>query len=216
MNVIRVIVADDHPLVLRGIVDFLATAKDICIVGACADGVQALNSIRELKPDLAMLDLSMPHMNGLDVLTAANRENLATRVLFLAAAASPRDIITAMAEGAYGFLQKDSQPHELLHCIREIADGRKCMPFELFGRAQEIEASTTPIPVEKLLTQREWKVMALAAEGLSNKEIGRRLNITAGTAKIHLHNIFRKVGVKGRIALANVAFHYSNTKREIQ
>jgi DNA-binding NarL/FixJ family response regulator len=212
MSIIKVVIADDHPFVLKGIGDYLRSAEDISIVAACINGKLALEKIRELQPDVALLDVSMPEMSGFDVLRAVNRENLPTRILFLAALAGPRDIITAMAEGAYGFLQKDSRPPELLYSIREIAAGRKCIPFELLGRSADDEPMVRPI--ESLLTQREWKVMALAAAGQSNKEIARSLNIASGTAKIHLHHIFRKVGVKNRTALATIAFRNSSDDRK--
>ena len=214
MTAIKVIIADDHPFVLEGIGNFLQTAGDISVIAACPNGRIALTKICELKPDVAILDISMPEMNGFEVLAAANRENLATRFMFLAALASPREIMIAMAEGAYGFMKKDSRPPELLHSIREIAAGRKCIPFELFDRSRENDTLTSTIPAEKLLTQREWKVMALAVEGHSNKEIGRKLNMAAGTAKIHLYHIFRKIGVKNRTALANLVFRHSSTDRQ--
>jgi len=210
MSVINIIVADSHPVVVSGINEFLKSASDIRVVATYSDGVQALQAIRDLQPAVAVIALSLPKISGLDVLATVNREQLATRILFYAAQANPRDIIAAMAEGAYGFLGKDSQPHELLHSIREIAAGRKCLPFELLAHAHQ-SRSPAPIPIEKLLTQREWKVMQLAAQGLSNKEIGRRLGMSAGTAKIHLYHIFQKVGVKSRSALATIAFHSSSS-----
>jgi two-component system nitrate/nitrite response regulator NarL len=211
MNAINVIIVDDHPFVLKGIADFLKTAGDINVVALCRDGQMALEKIRELQPDVAIVDLSMPKMTGFEVLVAATKEKLLTRFLFLAALASPSDIMTAMAEGAYGFLQKDSRPHELLHNIREIAAGRKCLPYELISRSVHDESLK---PSLEKLTLREWKVVALAAAGESNKEIGRKLNISAGTAKVHLHHIFRKIGVKNRTALAAIASRSSNDDRK--
>ena len=210
MTVINIIVADNHPVVVSGINEFLKAASDIRVVATCSDGAQALQAIRHLRPAVTVIALSIPKISGLDVLAAINREQLATRILFYAARANPHDIIAAMAEGAYGFLGKDSQPHKLLRSIREIAAGRKCLPFELLAHAHQ-SRSSAPIPIEKLLTQREWKVMQLAAQGLSNKEIGRRLGMSAGTAKIHLYHIFQKVGVKSRSALATIAFNSSSS-----
>jgi DNA-binding NarL/FixJ family response regulator len=207
LSVIRVVVADDHPFFLKGISDFLNSAGNISVVDAsCADGVQALDKIHRLKPTVAILNISTPNMNGLEVLRAANRENLPTRILFIAALASAREIIAAMAADAYGFLQKDCQPHELLHCVRNIATGHKCVPFELLANIHDNKPQSNRIPIDMLLTRSEWKVMALAAKGLSNKEIGHKLNMTAGTTKVHLYHIFRKVGVKNRTALATLAF----------
>jgi two-component system nitrate/nitrite response regulator NarL len=213
MSVIRVFVADDHPLFLNGISDYLNSAGDISVVGTCSDGMQALDTIRRLKPAVAILNMSMPNLSGLEVLTNVNRENLPTRILFIASLAGTREIIAAMAAGAYGFLRKDSRPNELLPCVRDIAAGHKCLPFELLGHFHDDKRQSNRIPIDILLTQREWMVMALAVEGLSNKEIARDLNMTTGTAKIHLYHIFRKVGVKNRTALATMAFRYSFVKR---
>jgi DNA-binding NarL/FixJ family response regulator len=209
MSSIKVIVVDDHPLLLKGIVDFLENEEDISVIGSCSNGATALQQIKDLQPAVAVLDISMPGMSGLDVLSNLTREDCPTRILFFAAAATSRNIITAMAEGAFGFVQKDSPPQQLLHCIREAAAGRKCIPYELMANSHEKD-TITPFPVDKLLTQREWTVMALAAEGLSNKEIARRLKVTTGTAKIHLHHVFRKMGVRSRSALAALVVRNSN------
>lgn len=203
MSVIQLLIADDHPMVLRGLGDFLRSVPDVEVVGAYSDGAQALQAIRDLKPDVAILDLAMPVLNGLDVLAAVQGESLRTKIVFLTALAGTRDIMTAMADGAYGLLLKDATPEEMLFSLREVAAGRKHLPFELLRRSHDRQ--TKAVPIQKLLTQREWKVMELAARGLSNKEIARKLKMTEGTAKVHLHHIFQKTGVNNRTALANVA-----------
>jgi DNA-binding NarL/FixJ family response regulator len=216
MSIIKIIVADNQPVIVSGIREFLKSAENIRIVGTCFDGVQALQLIRELRPVIAIVGVSLPKNSGFEVLATVNVENLHTRILFFSASASPRDIITAMAEGAYGFLRTDSQPYEFLRCIQEIAAGRKCLPVELLGHVSRSKSPAAPLPIDSLLTPREWRVMELAAKGLSNKEIGRRLNVSAGTAKIHLYHIFKKVGVKSRSALASLAFRPSSTDKENQ
>jgi DNA-binding NarL/FixJ family response regulator len=104
MSVIRIILADDHPLVLRGIRELLAHVTDIDVVAVCTDGAQALHAVRQLKPHVAVLDLSMPGLTGLEVVTAIQADGLATRALLLAATATSREVMSAMAAGAYGFL----------------------------------------------------------------------------------------------------------------
>ena len=210
MTNISVVVADDHPFLLRGVSDFLTCATNIRVIGTCADGPRALSAIREKRPIVAILGTSLPKMSGFDILMATQQEDLPTRTILLAATAEARDIVAAMAEGAHGFLLKDSQPDELLRCVYDVAAGRKCLPFELLERSRE-KASNKPnhVPIETLLTPREWKIMALAAEGLSNREIGRRLKVTTGTAKVHLHHIFRKIGVKNRTSLAYMKFRFA-------
>ena len=192
-----------NPMVLRGLGDFFGSVPDMKVVSACTDGTQALQAIRDLKPDIAILDLAMPILNGLEVLSVVQQEKLGTKIVFLTALASTRDIMSAMADGAYGLLLKDEAPEDMLFVLREIAAGRRHLPFGFLRRGHDRQ--TKPIPIEKLLTHREWRVMELAARGLSNKEIARRRNMTEGTAKLHLHHIFQKTGVKNRTALANVA-----------
>jgi two-component system, NarL family, nitrate/nitrite response regulator NarL len=209
MSIIRVIVADDHPLVLKGISDFIDSQSDVEVLERCIEGQLALEAIRELKPDVAVLDLSMPDLSGLAVLQTANSEALPTRIVLLSAFISSRDIMTAMAEGARGILVKDCAPDELLRCVRNVAAGEKHLPYELFERVRGQESRANAVPVEKLLTASEWTVASLAAQGLSNKEIARKLEITEGTAKIHLHHVFRKLQISNRTALAQVAFRHS-------
>src|SRR3974377_1246824 len=115
MSVINIIVADSHPVVVSGINEFLKSASDIRVVATYSDGVQALQAIRDLQPAVAVIALSLPKISGLDVLATVNRDQLETRILFYAAQANPRDIMPAIAEGASGFLGKDSQPHELIN-----------------------------------------------------------------------------------------------------
>src|ERR1700686_5410710 len=134
-----------------------------------------------MKPAVAILNMFLPNMSGLEVLTGVIRENLPTRILFIASLADTREIIAAMAAGAYGFLQKDCRPDEFLHCVRDIAAGHKRLPFELVKNSHDNKRQTDRIPMDVSLTQREWMVMALAVEGLSNKEIARYLNMTPGT-----------------------------------
>lgn len=208
MSVIRIVIADDHPLVLRGIRDFLAAQEGLAVVACCADGTQALQAIRTLKPEVAVLDLTMPGMHGIEVLVGANKENLATRVVFLSASIRPHDIVRAMSEGAYGLLLKDCDPDELLHCVRAVAAGQRVLPFRLPAQAgaDDVERDDA-VSIGDVLTPTEWKVINLVADGFPNKAIARTLNVTEGTVKTHLKHIFRKTSVTNRTALANLVFH---------
>jgi two-component system nitrate/nitrite response regulator NarL len=213
MSVIRVLVADDHPLVLKGICDFVGSQPGIDLVARCIDGEEALAAIRAMKPDVAVLDLTMPNLVGLEVLQAATTEQLPTRVMFLSAFVGTREIMSAMAEGAWGILVKDCAPDALLACIRKVAAGERHLPYELLARARDEESAGKGIPIEKLLTESEWLVAALAAQGLSNKQISRKLKIAEGTAKIHLHHVFRKLNINSRTALANITFRQAGDPR---
>jgi DNA-binding NarL/FixJ family response regulator len=204
---IRLVIADDHPLILRGINEFMSTAADIEVVAACADGEQALGAIRKLKPDVAALDLVMPKLSGLQVLGAIKEESLATRVVFLTALIDRRDIMLGVAEGAVGFVLKESSPEDLLELVRAAASREMRRP-QTWKERLFVGSEQTQIELDKILTEREWKLTAYVAAGLSNKEIASKLDITEGTVKVHLHNIFQKVGVSNRTALANFAHKY--------
>ena len=206
MSPISVVVADHHPIVVRGLCDVFSQ-NGLNVVAACVDGIQAIKALRELRPDVAVLDMYMPGADGLQVLATANSDNLNTRILFLSAAVSSRVVMTAMAEGAYAILFKDSNPDEIVSCVRDAADGKKRLPFEIFERVREKESEIAQNLTARKLTKREWKVAALAAQGFSNKEIARELLISEGTAKIHLHHVFKKLQVTTRVALAHVKLH---------
>jgi two-component system, NarL family, nitrate/nitrite response regulator NarL len=206
MGPITIILADDHPVVLQGLASFLQSRGDFAIVATCSDGAQCLDAIRHYRSDLALVDMSMPRMNGLELLAAVNAEKLSTRIVLLSASFRDSDLLTALKRGAGGIIIKDSAPDLYFECLREVAAARHWCSPELTAR---ISARTnTSTETEAKLTRRERDVVALVADGLSNKDIARRLDLTEGTVKIHLHNIFKKLDVTNRTALAALAFSY--------
>jgi two-component system nitrate/nitrite response regulator NarL len=206
-----IVVADDHPVVLHGLADLLRSEPDLSIVAACRDGLSAISAIRERRPDLAVLDIAMPGKSGLEVLAAIAAEGAATKVIFLTATATDSQILGAIARGVSGIILKDTAVHDLIACVREVAAGRTWLPPEIVGSALERETGRR-LQRELLesLTDREREVMRLVSEGLSNKDVARRLNIAEGTIKIHLHKIYEKLGIANRTALAAVAIAYRN------
>ena len=210
MRSVSIIVADDHPVVLRGLVTLLNEDKTFKIVASCTNGSEAIDAIRSLKPDIALLDLIMPDLHGLQVLKAAGSENLTTRIIFLAASPSDKEIVDATAGGAYGIILKKSAPDSLISCLHAVAAGQKWLPATLVdgALARTLENHAQIAKVGQLLTRREIEVMLKVAEGLPNKEVGSQLNISEGTVKIHLHSIYNKVGVSNRTSLANFAVVY--------
>jgi two-component system nitrate/nitrite response regulator NarL len=207
---VSIVVADDHPVVLGGLIALLNKDKTFKVTATCASGAEAIDAIRALRPDLALLDVNMPTLNGLQVLKALNADNLPTRVCFLAASLSDREIVDATAEGAFGIILKESAPDELITCLHAIAAGQKWLPADLVeaasARLQEHHAQIAK--VSDLLSPREIEIMLKVAEGLSNKEVGRQLNISEGTVKMHLHSIYQKIHVTNRTSLANFATAY--------
>lgn len=210
MRTISIIIADDHPVVLHGLVTLLNEDKMFKLVATCANGTEAIDALRNFKPDLALLDINMPGLNGLQVLREMMAENLPTRVIFLAASPNDKEIIAATAGGACGIMLKESAPDTLINCLHAVAAGQKWLPADLVDGAiaRTREHRTQVARVENLLTRREIEVMLRVAEGLSNKEVGSQLNISEGTVKIHLNHIYDKTGVTNRTSLTNFATAY--------
>ncbi len=211
----RVLIADDHPILLHGLQELLRSQNGFEVVAACPNGTAALRAIRDFIPEVAVLDISMPQLNGLDVLAAVAKEGLPTRIVFLTASATDDQIVKAVTRGAWGIMLKESAADDLVDCLRAVASGSRWLPSELVNAARNREAGrhAEANRVEQALTPREREIARLISEGLSNKEIGRRLNVSDGTIKIHLHNIYQKLGVSNRTALAALALTHRDRLR---
>src|SRR3954452_10139560 len=201
----RVVLADDHPIVLGGLGALLLAERGVEIVAAALDGATALAMIRAHEPKIAVLDIYMPQLTGLDVLDAIERDGLATRVVVLAGSVSDEQIATAVERGAWGLLLKESAPGTLIECLRTVPAGQRWLPEELVAPAirRAAERRATDVRPERVLTAREYEIAQLIARGLSNKHIAHALAISEGTVKIHLHNTYEKLGgVMNRTSLA--------------
>lgn len=197
-----IILADDHPLVLRGLVDLFSTVRDFQVIGTAADGKAALDLIVEKQPEIAVLDLVMPRLNGLDVLRELILAGVGSRVVFLSALITEEQSIQAVGIGAWGILLKESAPEALIECMRSVRVGKRWLPGNLFeGRSSALQRDPLDV-LPNTLTTREWEVVNLVAQGLSNKSIARLLNLTEGTIKIHLHNVYAKLDIANRTTLA--------------
>jgi two-component system, NarL family, nitrate/nitrite response regulator NarL len=199
---VSVVIADDHPVVLQGITEILRAQPDISVVAACNGGRDATAAIEQFTPDVAVLDIIMPDLSGLDVLLSIVGNRFKTRVVLLTAVATDDRILAAMTSGAQGLLFKDAAPDNLVDCVREVAKGKLCFPNDLIDAARKRE-SGRQADGESIgaLTPREAQVTLLASEGLSNKLVAGQLNMAEGTVKVYLHNIFEKLGVPNRTAL---------------
>ncbi len=210
MRPVSLIIADDHPVVLQGLKALLGEHKVFNLIESCSNGMECIKSIRKFVPDLALVDMNMPDQNGLQVLKAVTAERLPTRIVFLAASPNDREILAAVAGGAFGIMHKESAPETLINCLQAVAAGHRWLPAEIVDGALERtrQARAQFAGVDSSLTQREREVMLLVADGLSNKDVGRRLNVSEGTVKVHLHSIYQKVAVNNRTALAKFAGLY--------
>jgi two-component system nitrate/nitrite response regulator NarL len=205
MRCTSVIIADRYPVVLLGLSAVLAAHRDFNIVASCSDGTSCIEALRNLAPNIAILDVSMPGVTGLEILSIVNSENLSTRLVFLTASDEDSDLVMSAAADGYSVIPKDVAPEVLVHSLRQIAEGQRQLP--LLSSEQAMPRGPSAITENALttLTDRERQIMRLVSEGLSNKEIGRRLNIADGTIKVHLHNIFQKLEISNRTVLAALA-----------
>jgi two-component system, NarL family, nitrate/nitrite response regulator NarL len=207
-----VVIADRHPVVQQGLTSVLESESDFEVVACCTDGRNCIEALRNLAPDIAILDIAMPGLTGLEILAIANSENLATRLVFFTASVADHELVMSAAAGAYGVLLKDVAPEILLQSLRQVAEGQRLLPLSssnpLVPRAQENIAIAENVLT--VLTDRERQIMHLVSEGLSNKEIGRRLNIADGTIKVHLHHIYQKLEISNRTVLAALAISHND------
>jgi two-component system, NarL family, nitrate/nitrite response regulator NarL len=209
MRCLRVVIADRHPVMLQGLSNVLGAERDFTVVARCVDGASCIKAIRTFVPDISILDIAMPDISGKKILAIANSENLPTRLVFFTASVEDRNLMMLAAAGACDVISKDAGPEDLVQTLRQIAEGPR-MP----GRSSSNEAvyrAQSAITDKTLmtLTERERKIMRLVAEGLSNKEIGRRLKIADGTIKVHLHHVFQKLEISNRTVLAALAISQS-------
>lgn len=203
MRRIRVVIADRHPIVLQGIRSVLATQRDFTIVASCSDGASCLEAIRFLVPDITLVDAGLPDVSRQQILALANTVGPAVPIIFFAGIAGDLELQRLALDGACIILPKDASPEMLVATLRKAAQGVGAgLPSTGNGNQEPRAGEKKPLTQ---LTDRERQIMRLVSEGLSNKEIGRRLNIADGTIKVHLHHIFQKLDISNRTVLAALA-----------
>lgn len=199
---IRVVIADDHPIVLDGLEQLFSLEPDLEVVARCQNGDAALEAVREHDPEVLVLDLRMPQRGGLGVIRTLRDEKRDTRVVVLTAALAEDEVFEAVQLGAKGVVLKDMAPTLLLDCVRQVAAGGDWLDHEVTRRALERASARGGGSTVSSLTPRELEIVRLVAEGLRNKEIAERLSISEGTVKIHLHSIYEKLQIGGRVELS--------------
>lgn len=194
------IVADDHPIYREGIVRAISERPDLELVGEAADGREALEQIERLNPEVAVLDIRMPGLDGTQVLSAMRRNGVETEVLFISAFMEPELAYKTVAAGARGYLSKESSRQEVCDAILTIARGGTALAAEAqAGIAQQIQERERS-GGRPQLTAREQEVLRLVAEGLSAPDIGKQIHLSTTTVKSHLHSLYEKLGVSDRAA----------------
>jgi two-component system NarL family response regulator len=196
---IGVLIADDHSVLRQGLVSLIGFEADMIVVGEASNGREAVDLWKQRRPDVTMLDLRMPELDGVGVIKQIRAEDENTRIVVLTTFDGDEDLYRAIQAGAKGYLLKDVPREALIDCIRRVHAGETCVPVHLANRlAKRIS--------DKSVSQREIDVLKLMAHGKSNKEIGSALFISAGTVKSHAKSIFAKLNVNSRAeAVANAA-----------
>lgn len=200
---IRAVLADDHPIVLHGLQTLFDRQGDVEVVAACRNGQSALDATRSLDPDVLIVDLKMAGLSGLDLLRIVTDEKLRCRCILLTAAISQREALEAIKLGARGLVLKESPPETLVTCVRRVHQGEQWIDQDTVTRAFRtvLDRESAERAIGEMLTPREIEIVRMIAQGLRNKIIADRLRISEGTVKVHLHNIYEKLGVDGRLAL---------------
>ena len=195
---IDVLLVDDHALMRAGLRALIDDADDMRVVGAAADGAAALELARKLNPDVVLMDLSMPGLDGAEATRRMTAELPDVQVLVLTSFADGETVVRALDAGAAGYLLKDAEPASLVEAVRAVASGQS----PLDPRVARTYLSTRRVTAGPELTDREREVLSLVGMGLANKQIARRLGIREGTVKAHLTRVFQQIGVHDRTAAA--------------
>jgi DNA-binding NarL/FixJ family response regulator len=195
---IRLLIADDHMTVLAGLASIIGMQRDMIVVAEAANGRQAVDLWRKHRPDVTLLDLRMPKLDGVGVIDEIRKEDTSARIIILTTYDTDNEIYRAIKAGAKGYLLKDARREELLDCIRKVSHGETCIPQALVEKLAAGVSGET-------FTGRELAVLMLLARGKSNKEIGANLFISESTVKGHLRNMFTKLNVLSRTEAIAVA-----------
>jgi len=207
---ITVLIADDHPVVRQGLRVLLSLEDDIEVVGEVGDGAEAVELAAALVPDVILLDLKLPALDGLGVLADLRDRGLPSHTLVLTSVADQASVTVAMRAGAAGFLYKDVDPDALVRAVRSVHDGNTVLAPEAAGSLVRSRARATAIGGLDALTAREREVLAQVAEGRSNREIARLLHMSEKTVKTHVSSVLAKLGVADRTQAALYAVRNSS------
>lgn len=206
---IKLLIADDHGVVRQGLKAILATEPTFLVVGEAGNGQEALNLVEKHCPDILILDLMMPDINGLEVTRILAEQQSPTRVLILSMHNDEAYVLKALNSGARGYVLKDASAAVLVEAIREVAEGRRYLCSPLSDKAIEsyIEKASedSGTALLRVLTNREKEVLWLLIEGASNADIADRLRISPRTAEVHRSRILKKLGVRNQAALVKLA-----------
>lgn len=200
---IRILITDDHAIVREGLRTLIGTEPGMQVVGEAEDGVEAVQKACNLKPDVILLDMVMPRMNGLEAIHEIKRECPEARILVLTSFSEDEMVFPAIKAGAIGYLLKNTTPERLLQAIRDVHQGKPSMSPDIASKLMlELQRPSDLPPTEEPLTEREMDVLRLVAQGLTNQEIAESLVIGVGTVRTHVSNILAKLHLANRTQAA--------------
>jgi DNA-binding NarL/FixJ family response regulator len=199
----RLVLADDHPVVLRGLATLFAHEPDIEVVAECRNGDEAVEAVKQHRPDVLLVDLRMPGRSGLGVVRELVRQGSEVRVVLMASELNHDDAVEALKLGVQGVVLKDLAPRLLVQCVRKVHGGERWIERQSLGGVLDAMVGDRlgRLDQSRGLSEREREVIQLVAEGMRNREIAAKLRITEGTVKIHLHHVYKKLGVGSRLEL---------------
>ncbi|MDR5866824.1 two-component system response regulator NarL [Halomonas koreensis] len=200
-----ILIIDDHPLLRRGVTQLLELEDDLVLAGETGTPEEGLRLAGELDPDLILLDLNMPEMDGIETLTRLRADGFAGRIVMFTVSDHEEDVVAALRAGADGYLLKDMDPDDMVHQLRQAALGRMVISDSLtalLAEALRNQRSQPATPDIHSLTQREREILRELAAGLSNKLIARKLDITEGTVKVHVKHLLKKLNLRSRVEAA--------------
>ena len=210
---LRLVVVDDHALFRRGLVGLLEEMPGFEVVGQASDGLQALAVIAEMQPDLVLLDLNMPRMDGIETLRELRSRKMDVRVLMLTISQNDEDLLEAIRAGADGYLLKNTEPDELRKLLVRVADGEGVLSPEVTGTVLRALSRYAVEEPAALLSDRELEVLTCMVDGLTTQQIATRLFISENTVKTHVRHIFEKLEVSNRAEAVGKAMHAGIIKK---
>tara|TARA_R110000822_G_scaffold59736_31_gene149171 strand:+ start:964 stop:1614 length:651 start_codon:yes stop_codon:yes gene_type:complete len=201
----KLILVDDHPLLRKGVRQLVELEDDMAVIGEASNGEDAVQLVQELEADLVLLDLTMKGMDGIETLQAMRDAGVSCRIVVFTVSDDTSDVLAALKAGADGYLLKDMEPERLVERIREACSGKMVLSedlTEVLARAFRDGSSKGRGDGYDSLTRREKEILKMIAEGLSNKMIGRQLNIVEATVKVHVKHLLKKLGLRSRVEAA--------------